>query len=232
MTFTKNSKNSTQIRWKYYGRLIDLIEGLIFSQLCNSKSINMSAAEPAFKGAGAAPGMELWRIEKMLPVKVTEAPGKFHQGDSYILLCTTASKRYQLSMHCTSLFLLPTYNCCANFLTFWCLLISVVHWLVRSTSGWAVHHLKMSRALQPIRQLNLMRCSVEPQCNTERSRATSHSCSWVTSRYVKSSKNNFSLQHYSLDCNLIPLLCNILSLEHWWHPIRAWRRGLWIPSRC
>lgn len=54
-----------------------------------------------------------------------------------------------------------------------------------------------------------MRCSVEPQCNTERSRATSHSCSWVTSRFVKSRKNNFSLQHNSLDCNLIPLLCNI-----------------------
>ena len=60
----------------------------------------MSAAEPAFKGAGAAAGMELWRIEKMLPVKIKEAPGKFHQGDSYILLVTTASKRCALSMHC------------------------------------------------------------------------------------------------------------------------------------
>jgi hypothetical protein len=75
----------------------------------------MSAAEPAFKGAGAAPGMELWRIEEMLPVKVTDAPGKFHQGDSYILLRTTASKRYQLSLHCTPLFVLPIYMSCANF---------------------------------------------------------------------------------------------------------------------
>jgi hypothetical protein len=75
----------------------------------------MSAAEPAFKGAGAAPGMELWRIEKMLPVKVTDAPGKFHQGDSYILLCTTASKRYQLSMHCTPLFVLQIYFSSVSF---------------------------------------------------------------------------------------------------------------------
>ena len=55
----------------------------------------MSVAEPAFKGAGAAPGIEVWRIEKLLPVRVKEAPGKFYQGDSYILLVTTASKRYQ-----------------------------------------------------------------------------------------------------------------------------------------
>ena len=68
----------------------------------------MSAAEPAFKGAGAAPGMELWRIENMVPVKVKEAPGKFFQGDSYILLVTTASKRYQLSMHGIPFIILST----------------------------------------------------------------------------------------------------------------------------
>ena len=50
------------------------------------------AAEEAFVGAGQAPGLELWRIEAMAPVKQPEANGKFYSGDSYILLATTKSK--------------------------------------------------------------------------------------------------------------------------------------------
>ena len=53
----------------------------------------MTNAEPSFVGAGLVAGLELWRIEKMAPVKMTEIKGKFHQGDSYILLSTVANKR-------------------------------------------------------------------------------------------------------------------------------------------
>jgi hypothetical protein len=41
-----------------------------------------------FVGAGKVPGMELWRIEKLLPTR-TEFTGKLYSGDSYILLVTT-----------------------------------------------------------------------------------------------------------------------------------------------
>ena len=44
--------------------------------------------EPAFRGAGQAEGMELWRIENLAPVKIPEVTGKFYTGDSYILLKT------------------------------------------------------------------------------------------------------------------------------------------------
>ena len=50
----------------------------------------MSAAE-LFAGAGSRPGVEAWRIEKMKPVKQPpgfELGGKFHVGDSYIVLHT------------------------------------------------------------------------------------------------------------------------------------------------
>lgn len=50
------------------------------------------AVDPAFVGAGKAPGMELWRIENKAPVKQPAVDGKFHTGDSYILLVTTQSK--------------------------------------------------------------------------------------------------------------------------------------------
>lgn len=49
-------------------------------------------AEAAFVGAGAAAGLELWRIENMAPVKMETVDGKFHVGDSYILLSTKKSK--------------------------------------------------------------------------------------------------------------------------------------------
>lgn len=51
----------------------------------------MSAAE-LFAGAGAAPGVETWRIEQMKPVKQANFTGKFHTGDSYIVLHTWESK--------------------------------------------------------------------------------------------------------------------------------------------
>jgi len=42
-----------------------------------------------FLGAGQAPGIEIWRIEKLAPVKVLKTQyGKFYDGDSYIILFT------------------------------------------------------------------------------------------------------------------------------------------------
>eukprot|EP01042_Synura_sphagnicola_P009253 gene9253-11878_t len=54
-------------------------------------------AEPAFAGAGRKPGLELWRIEKLKPVKQAKADGKFYTGDSYILLSTTQTSGGALS---------------------------------------------------------------------------------------------------------------------------------------
>jgi hypothetical protein len=54
-------------------------------------------AEPAFVGAGRTPGLELWRIEKLKPVKQPKADGKFFTGDSYILLVTTQTSGGALS---------------------------------------------------------------------------------------------------------------------------------------
>ena len=53
----------------------------------------MTNVESTFIGAGKVAGLELWRIEKMAPVRVPEVKGKFFQGDSYILLSTVVSKR-------------------------------------------------------------------------------------------------------------------------------------------
>lgn len=42
-----------------------------------------------FKGAGAGPGLEIWRIEAMAPVPWPKSQyGQFHEGDSYIILKT------------------------------------------------------------------------------------------------------------------------------------------------
>jgi len=51
----------------------------------------MSAAE-LFAGAGGSPGVETWRIEAMKPVKQSDFSGKFHTGDSYIVLKTWHQK--------------------------------------------------------------------------------------------------------------------------------------------
>lgn len=39
-----------------------------------------TTADPAFEGAGQAPGVELWRIEQMKPVKLPRFEGKLHTG--------------------------------------------------------------------------------------------------------------------------------------------------------
>jgi hypothetical protein len=64
-----------------------------------------SSIDPAFQGAGSTPGLELWRIEGLKPVKQEAVTGKFYKGDAYILLSTTTKKRdgssnaLQYSMH-------------------------------------------------------------------------------------------------------------------------------------
>ena len=46
-----------------------------------------------FEGAGATPGVEMWRIEKLKPTLVEFQPKvKLYQGDAYIVLKTTQSK--------------------------------------------------------------------------------------------------------------------------------------------
>ena len=51
----------------------------------------MSAAE-LFAGAGSKPGVEVWRIEALKPVKQSTVDGKFYSGDSYIVLHTWEQK--------------------------------------------------------------------------------------------------------------------------------------------
>eukprot|EP00964_Phaeocystis_antarctica_P074748 scaffold46028_cov55-Phaeocystis_antarctica.AAC.1 len=48
-----------------------------------------SATMAEFGNAGSAPGMQVWRIEKMVPTRVPDKEvGKFYDGDSYICLKT------------------------------------------------------------------------------------------------------------------------------------------------
>ena len=46
-------------------------------------------SDPAFAGAGSKVGLELWRIENFVCVKIADVRGKFYSGDSYILLVTS-----------------------------------------------------------------------------------------------------------------------------------------------
>jgi len=47
----------------------------------------------AFEGAGQSEGLEIWRIEELSPVKLApEQHGRFHEGDSYIVMKTYAPK--------------------------------------------------------------------------------------------------------------------------------------------
>jgi advillin len=52
--------------------------------------------DPAFVGAGAKVGLELWRIEELKPVRQSTVNGKFFTGDSYILLNTYANSTGKL----------------------------------------------------------------------------------------------------------------------------------------
>jgi hypothetical protein len=54
------------------------------------RRINMTTAiDPAFSAVGKEVGLEIWRIEKLLPIPVPkETYGKFFTGDSYIVLNT------------------------------------------------------------------------------------------------------------------------------------------------
>ena len=55
-----------------------------------------------FDGAGKVPGIELWRIEKLKPVKA-EFNGKLYGGDSYILLATTKVRNARRNdLYCVS----------------------------------------------------------------------------------------------------------------------------------
>lgn len=52
-------------------------------------TVKSSGEEAAFKGAGRNPGIEIWRIEKMIPVKYAKDKfGTFANEDSYIVLKT------------------------------------------------------------------------------------------------------------------------------------------------
>ena len=43
-----------------------------------------------FEGAGSKPGIEVWRIEKMVPTPVpAKMFGMFYEGDAYIVCKTT-----------------------------------------------------------------------------------------------------------------------------------------------
>ncbi|RRT36606.1 hypothetical protein GW17_00000461 [Ensete ventricosum] len=43
--------------------------------------------DPAFQGVGQKVGIEIWRIEDFQPVPLPKSDyGKFHSGDSYIIL--------------------------------------------------------------------------------------------------------------------------------------------------
>ena len=49
--------------------------------------------DPAFTGAGAREGLEVWRIEKFQPKQLDkQSQGVFYSGDSYVVLSTKISK--------------------------------------------------------------------------------------------------------------------------------------------
>ncbi|KAJ9592575.1 hypothetical protein L9F63_015750 [Diploptera punctata] len=50
--------------------------------------------DPAFSGAGTQPGLQIWRVERFNVVSVpAEKHGKFHIGDSYLVLNTKNNRR-------------------------------------------------------------------------------------------------------------------------------------------
>ena len=64
------------------------------------KSQSSMSAATLFAGAGQAPGVEIWRIEAMKPVKQEDtSSGKFFSGDSYIILHTFTERTGQIAMN-------------------------------------------------------------------------------------------------------------------------------------
>ena len=65
------------------------------------KAMDLNADElAAFAKAGEKPGLEVWRIERMIPEKVDRAKfGKFFAGDSYICLLTEFQGRTRNLQH-------------------------------------------------------------------------------------------------------------------------------------
>lgn len=61
-------------------------------------SVGKAVIHPAFKDAGRKAGLQIWRIQSFEPVPVpTGDYGKFHEGDSYIVLSTKEDKKKNLS---------------------------------------------------------------------------------------------------------------------------------------
>lgn len=55
--------------------------------------MSMKNLDPAFQGVGQKVGIEIWRIENFQPVPIPKVDyGKFHSGDSYIVLQTSSGK--------------------------------------------------------------------------------------------------------------------------------------------
>ncbi|XP_037303289.1 gelsolin [Manduca sexta] len=68
------------------------------TSLTDKDARSKARVHPAFANAGRQAGVEVWRIENFEPVAVAQKDyGKFHKGDSYIVLKTTADKRNNLS---------------------------------------------------------------------------------------------------------------------------------------
>uniref|UniRef100_A0A224XQJ4 Putative actin regulatory gelsolin/villin family n=1 Tax=Panstrongylus lignarius TaxID=156445 RepID=A0A224XQJ4_9HEMI len=60
---------------------------------CNVNHGSGLVLHPNFKGAGQKDGIEIWRIESFEPVPLPKSDyGKFHEGDSYILLSSREDK--------------------------------------------------------------------------------------------------------------------------------------------
>lgn len=90
LEYVRNILCSNRLRVQFF--LFRLLLAVSVQSLLLTEG-NMTNIDDAFSGAGKVAGIELWRIEKMAPARVSEVKGKFYQGDSYILLCTTATKR-------------------------------------------------------------------------------------------------------------------------------------------
>ena len=103
--------------------MVNSIEQMLLSNISNSmdcdcdcdwdwdwmKQVKLAAAkcEREWDGAGAHPGLEIWRVEKFQIKKwPKDQYGSFYNGDSYIIL-----KTYRKRMHCCFINP-PLLRCC------------------------------------------------------------------------------------------------------------------------